>query len=106
MPKLDGFRARRLNRFGLSLKLQTAQFGGSSQNLGFKGLGIIGIILGLYRDNGKEIGNYYLGFRVSQNWRYLFRGPFNKDSSILGFILGSAYLAGNYHIAIIYRFQT
>ena len=23
-----------------------------------------GIILGLYRDNGKENGNYYLGFRV------------------------------------------
>ena len=23
--------------------------------------------LGLYRDNGKENGNYYLGFRVSQN---------------------------------------
>ena len=25
---------------------------------------IIGMILGLYRDNGKENGNYYLGFRV------------------------------------------
>ena len=24
----------------------------------------IGIIYGLYRDNGKENGNYYLGFRV------------------------------------------
>ena len=26
--------------------------------------GYIGVILGLYRDNGKENGNYYLGFRV------------------------------------------
>ena len=26
--------------------------------------GYIGIILGLYRDNGKEHGNYYVGFRV------------------------------------------
>ena len=25
---------------------------------------IIGYILGLYRNNGKEDGNYYLGFRV------------------------------------------
>ena len=24
----------------------------------------IGVILGSYRDNGKENGNYYLGFRV------------------------------------------
>ena len=24
----------------------------------------IGVILGLYRDNGKENGKYYLGFRV------------------------------------------
>ena len=28
-------------------------------------MGIIGTILGLYRDNGKEHGNYYIiGFRV------------------------------------------
>ena len=27
-------------------------------------LGYIGVILGLYRDNRKENGNYYLGFRV------------------------------------------
>ena len=27
-------------------------------------MGIIGYILGLYRDNGKEPGNYNLGFRV------------------------------------------
>ena len=26
--------------------------------------GYIGIILGLYRDNGKENGNYHLGSRV------------------------------------------
>ena len=26
--------------------------------------GIIGVILGLYRDNGKENGNHYLGLRV------------------------------------------
>ena len=26
--------------------------------------GYIGIILGLHRDNGKENGSYYLGFRV------------------------------------------
>ena len=26
----------------------------------------VGFIFGLYRDNGKENGNYYLGFRVSQ----------------------------------------
>ena len=35
------------------------------QGLGFQGLyrGYIGLTLGLYRDNGKENGNYYLGFR-------------------------------------------
>ena len=27
-------------------------------------MGYIGYILGLYRDNGKENGSYYLGFRV------------------------------------------
>ena len=27
-------------------------------------MGSIGVILGLYRDNGKENGNYYPGFRV------------------------------------------
>ena len=27
-------------------------------------LRVIGYLLGLYRDNGKENGNYYLGFRV------------------------------------------
>ena len=27
----------------------------------------IGVIEGLYGDNGKEDGNYYLGFGVSQN---------------------------------------
>ena len=26
-------------------------------------MGYIGLTLGLYRDNGKENGNYYLGFR-------------------------------------------
>ena len=25
---------------------------------------LVRVILGLYRDNGKENGNYYLGFRV------------------------------------------
>ena len=29
---------------------------------------------------------------VSQNWGYLFGGPNNKDSSILGSILGSPYV--------------
>ena len=30
--------------------------------LGYKGyIGIIGYMLGLYRDNGKENGNYYNG---------------------------------------------
>ena len=28
---------------------------------------------------------------VSQNWGYLFGGPYNKDYSILGSILGSPY---------------
>ena len=28
----------------------------------------------------------------SQNYGYLFGGPYNKDYSILGFILGSPYL--------------
>ena len=27
-------------------------------------IGIVGAILGLYRDNGKENGSHYLGFRV------------------------------------------
>ena len=33
---------------------------------GYNGLyrGYIGVVLGLYRDNGKENGNYCLGFRV------------------------------------------
>ena len=31
----------------------------------------------------------YMG--VSQNWGYLFGGPYNKDYSILGSILGSPY---------------
>ena len=37
-------------------------------------IGIIGYMLGLYWDNGKENGNYYLGFRfgycppVSNSW--------------------------------------
>ena len=35
----------------------------------FKGIyrgyiGIIGVYWGFYRDNGKENGNYYLGFKV------------------------------------------
>ena len=30
-------------------------------------IGILGYRLGLYWDNGKENGNYYLGFRGSQN---------------------------------------
>ena len=30
-----------------------------------------------------------IGIRVSQNYGYLFRGPNNKDYSILGSILGS-----------------
>ena len=30
-------------------------------------IGIIGTTLGLYRDNGKENGSYYLGFRVQGN---------------------------------------
>ena len=31
--------------------------------MGYIGI-IMGYILGLYRDNGKENGNYYVGFRV------------------------------------------
>ena len=33
---------------------------------------------------------------VSQNWGYVFWGPFNKDCSILGSMLGPLVL-GNYH---------
>ena len=46
--------------------------------------------IGLYEDNGKQNGNYYLRFgvkgilRVSHNCGYLFGGPQNKDHSILG----------------------
>ena len=29
--------------------------------------------------------------RVSQNWGYLSEGPYNRDYSILGSILGSPY---------------
>ena len=29
-----------------------------------------------------------MGIRVSQNWGYFFGGPYNKDYSILGSILG------------------
>ena len=32
------------------------------------------------------------GFRVSPNWGYPFGGPYNKDSNILGSILGSPYV--------------
>ena len=28
-----------------------------------------GYNIGLYRDNGKENGSYYLGFRVQANWQ-------------------------------------
>ena len=31
---------------------------------GVEGFTILGFIFGLYWDNGKENGNYYLGFRV------------------------------------------
>ena len=34
----------------------------------------------------------YIYMGVSQNWGYHFRGPHNKDYSILGSILGSPYL--------------
>ena len=47
--------------------------------------------MGLYRDNGKENGSYYLGFRVSQIRGTSLRGPNNKDYSFLGSILGSPY---------------
>ena len=30
--------------------------------------GYIEVLLGLYRDNGKENGSYYLGFRVQGLW--------------------------------------
>ena len=33
--------------------------------------GYIGVISGLYKDNGKEDGNYYLGFRFSLPVRLL-----------------------------------
>ena len=40
---------------------------GQCEAFGFKlanpGLGAFGVTLGLYRDNGKENGNYYNGFR-------------------------------------------
>ena len=36
------------------------RLGGVSKDL----KGYLGLILGLYWDNGKENGNYYLGFRV------------------------------------------
>ena len=36
--------------------------------------------MGLYRDNGKQNGNYYLGFRVSA-WR---RPMINKPSPLKG----------------------
>ena len=48
--------------------------------------------MGFYRDNGKENGSYYLGFRVwgfPKIWGTLIGGPHNKDYSILGSILGS-----------------
>ena len=41
----------------------------------FKGIyrGYIGVIWGFYRDNGKENGSYYLGFRVLPKTRSHFR---------------------------------
>ena len=48
---------------------------GSCQNyapfLGTLNTGIIGTILGFYGDNGKENGNYYIGFI------YIYIYPFN-----------------------------
>ena len=38
-------------------------------------------------DAGAYIGIY----GVSPNWGYLFGGPYNKDCSVLGSILGSPY---------------
>ena len=41
-----------------------------------------------------KVGAYMVD---SQNYGYLFGGPYNKDYGILGFILGSL-IQGNYHI--------
>ena len=49
MVHLKSFSFCKSNRHGLKLRVP---------------LKYIGVILGLYRDNGKENGNYYLGFRV------------------------------------------
>ena len=39
-------------------------FTGPPKDLGYFCGGFIRVILGFYQDNGKEIGSYYLGFRV------------------------------------------
>ena len=54
--KTLGFREFRTSVAG---KLR-ANMGGVSPKVGVP---LKGVILGLYRDNGKENGNYYLGFR-------------------------------------------
>ena len=44
--------------------------------------------MGLYMDNGKGIGDYYLGFRVQNlpNLGVPFWGPYIKDYSLLTYI--------------------
>ena len=42
--------------------------------------------------SGKENGNHYLGCRGFSELGVSFWGPYNKDYSILGSILGSPFL--------------
>ena len=52
-------------------------------------------ILGLYRDNGKENGNYYLGFRVySPTFKWKEYGVYG-DLNMIYPELYSIYLRGN-----------
>ena len=64
------------------------------RNYGFYYKGYIGVLEGLYGDNGKQNGNYCLGFPKIEGT--FFGGPRkSKDHRILGSVLGSPYL-GNY----------
>ena len=50
-----------------------------------------GVYKGLYRDNGKENGSSYLGFRVSEIRGTIFECSYNKDYNLLRSILESLY---------------
>ena len=63
-------------------------------------MGIIGYILGLYWDNGKENGNYYLGCRIKVTLKEIEYGVYG-DLNIIYPMPYSIYLKGDYKINFV-----